>query len=121
VGSPLINEEMLVGVLDTPADPDTTQQLQSGSVLSILDGFDRQLQRTEFIRVLTEAMALHGLVGRLETLSTVVAIIESDKVDLKRLKEAVAGQRASAEQHRKALKKQMELVAQCPWDHDAKH
>lgn len=119
--SPQINEGMIVGVLDIPTEPEATAQLQSGSVLAIVDGFDRQLQRAEFIRIVTEAVALHGLVGRLESLSMILRLIEQDKLDAKRVREAVHSLTISADHHRMELKKHMELVAQCPWDDDAKH
>lgn len=121
MASPLINEGMILGILDAPPSSETAVSLQTGSLLAILDGFDRQIKREEFVNMSNEAIGLHNACARLDSLASMLRLLKEGKLDETLLNRAVTNLSKMAEKHRSALQKQMELVAQCPWDDDAKH
>lgn len=119
--SPQINEGMILGVLGVPLSVEAVAQLQTGAALSIIDGFDRQITRPNFIDTMNESLALYGAMGRLESVTTMLKMLKDNRLDAATLEKAVENLTNAAEHHRKELKDKMALVAQCPWDHDSKH
>lgn len=119
--SPLINEEMILGVLDVPVNPMTAPQLHSGAVLSAVDAFDRKLLRAPYVELVTAAFGLAGAIGRYQTLLVIEQMFKAGDMSLERIETALANTQKTTEIHRSELKRHMDLVIQCPWDGDRLH
>jgi hypothetical protein len=63
--SALINEEMMVKALSCTARADNETQLATGSLMMLLDAFDRKVTRDQFVAAATAAMTCLDNIGRL--------------------------------------------------------
>lgn len=121
--NPQFCEKVILDALDNISTPGAAQNLQAGAQLSILDAFDRGINRDAFIDILKEAMLLHTFTSRLSMVAHMKAIVDkrSAPVSTDELTEAVHEVTALCEQHRTSLIKQMDLVVQCPLEMDTQH
>lgn len=121
MANPKLNESMVLALLEAPLAEEGAAHFQTGSTLSIIDGFDRQIVREEFIELCNAAMGLYGSMGRLDTVTAMLHMLKHGKLTEENLQKAVEGLTHTADYHRKALVAKMSLVAQCPLDSDSKH
>jgi hypothetical protein len=121
--NPLFSEKVLLDALDNIATPRSAFNLQAGAQLSILDAFDRGIDREAFIDILKDAMLLHDYTSRLSLVAHLKAQCEQTGrgVGVEDFSEAVQEVTAVCESHRAKLIRHMELVVQCPCDFDTLH
>lgn len=111
---PVLNELMILNALEAKSGPASVQRLQTGALMSVIDAFDRRIQRPEFCQIVYSAMALHSHLARIHLGMAVETLIKQDLMDSKKIEEALRILTGDAESERISLYKQMELVVQCP-------
>lgn len=120
---PKFSEKVLVDALDMVSTPRSAANLQAGAQLSILDAFDRGIDRDAFIDIMKEAMLLHTYTSRLSLVAYLKACCEQSGhgVEINEFEQAVHEVTATCEQHRAALVKHVDLLVQCPIEDDTLH
>lgn len=68
---PKIHEASLVQMIDCKVGVDCTPRLQAASMMSVIDAFDRQIQRPAFLELMLAAFLLHTQMGKLYMLNEV--------------------------------------------------
>jgi hypothetical protein len=120
---PKFSEKVLLDALDNISTPRCAHNLQAGAQLSILDAFDRGIERGAFIDILKEAMMLHTYTARLSMVAHLKAVCEATGhgIDKDQFEQAMHEVTAECETHRSALIKHVELLVQCPIEDDTLH
>ena len=74
MADPLLDERSILNMLDVPASLVSAERLQTAAMLSLVDGFDRKLQREPFVRLTAAALSVHTNLGRLQFLNLLVQL-----------------------------------------------
>ena len=114
MADPVVDEQHLMGSLDVPASLAVVERLQSSSVISVIDGFDRKVTRDPFIHLTAAAFSLHTHLGRLHLIARINELFKQGKLTQERLTDAENQLIAFCEVERVTLCNQVALVAQCP-------
>ena len=114
MGDPLVDEWQLMETLNVPATLTVIERLQSGSILALVDGFDRQIKREPFINLTGAAFSLHGHLGRLHIVARINELSKQGKLTPERLNDAEIQLIDFCENERQALRGLAALVVQCP-------
>ena len=116
---------MILDCLKVPVNLEGIAPLQSASMMAVLDGFDRRIDRGFFVPLAANALALHTDMGRLHTMIAMQNIMAKPgdaEEKLKGLSEAlvqsVKGLSEHAEGKQKELTHMIGLVIQCPTAED---
>lgn len=121
--NPQFSEKVILDALDAITTVRSTMNLQAASKLSILDAFDRGIEREAFIDILQEALSLYTFTSRLSMVTHLKSICEQTGhgIEKNHFEQAVHEVTAVCEAHRGKLIKHMELVVQCPLEFDTLH
>lgn len=109
---------MILECLDVPVSGENIGALQSGSIMSIVDAFDRQIDREHFVLLCDHAMTLHSAMGRMHTLLSTQHLQQEKELSEDTITGAIKRITEHAHQKRVQLKELMKLVAQCPTAED---
>ncbi len=60
---PVLHEPTIMDTLDCTCEPDNAARLQAGALLSLVDAYDRKLEREAFVVLAGAALALIAEVG----------------------------------------------------------
>jgi hypothetical protein len=115
---PILNEQVILQMLDVPAGLVSAERLQTASMLALVNGFDRRIQREPFVRLAAAAMSTHTNLGRLQFTQLVVDLHNKQPLTAADLAKAMTEITAYCEVERLALVKQVQLVALCPTSTD---
>jgi hypothetical protein len=115
---PVLCEPAILGTLALPCSVETSPSLQLSSMLALCDMFDRKLERDSFEIVAVHVTALCGMLGRLAIAESVLRMMDKKTFDRDKMETAVKELVVFAEAERRAIVKQMELVAQVPTSED---
>jgi len=112
---------MLKALLEVPCSAETSPQLRGGASYSLLDVFDRRVERVFFVEVLNSAMLLSQKLYCLGTLGHCIDDLASGKMSTTRLNDAVKGITEQAEGHKARLNALMEQVYAMPQNSPTKN
>jgi len=118
---PVLCEPAILGTLAIPCSVETAAELQLASMLALCDMFDRKLERSSFEIVVAHVTALCGMLGRLAIAESVLRMMDQKVFDRDKIETAAKELVMYAEAERRAIVKQMELVAQVPTSEDIIH
>lgn len=120
--TPIIDERMLLKVLDCTANYEHVERLQQGALMTIIDAYDREVTRDEFITIIQAFSSLVDSVGRLALLHNVKQFVDhhgqATPADIER---AQAGVTEMAQNATKVVAEIVERLRQCPLDEDRIH
>lgn len=116
--TPKISEQMILDCLDVPVNGENIGALQSGAIMSVVDAFDRQIQREHFVMLCDHALTLHSAMGRMHTLLSTQHLQEQKELSPATITNAIQRITEHASSKRQQLKDMMKLVAQCPTGED---
>ena len=125
--SPLVDEQAILAVLSQPCDVLSAEYTRTASVMTILDAFDRRLERDEAIIIFQSAVELNERIREAEMVARVLWDVghgkyKFDPPEASASYETVLKARLEmAETARIRLLTQMTKVAQCPWADDLIH
>lgn len=105
---------MMLGVLSIAASPEMGERLRQGTLLAVLDAFDRKIQRENFIDILGTALNLDGYAARLILLDNMHQLFKDKDLTPERFAEAQEGLIKLVDDARMKLYRHMQLVAACP-------
>ena len=114
MADPVFNEQYILKMLDVPVGLASIDRLQTATMLTIVDGFDRKLKREAFVRLIANALSAHANLGRLQFIKLLMDLHTQHPVTLEQLVMASTEMVAYCETERVSLVKQFQLVAQCP-------
>ena len=115
---PVLCEPAILGSLAIPCSVETSAELQLSSMLALCDMFDRKLPRESFEIVAAHVTALNGVLGRIAIADAVMRMMDKKVFDRDKIETATKELVVFAEAERRAIFKQMELVAQVPTSED---
>ena len=115
---PVLFEPAILGSLALPCSVETSLELQLSSMLALCDMFDRKLERSSFEIVAAHVTAMCGMLGRLAIAESVLRMMDKKTFDRDKMETASKELVIYAEAERRAIVKQMELVAQVPMSDD---
>ena len=121
MATPFFNEDMIASMLDTAPSIEAGEQLRTASYITLLDAYDRKVDRNTFSEVAKQAVQLNEMMGRLESTTGIYATFKADKLTPEKLEEAMAIITGHAESCRHALVEKLALIMQCPWSDDSVH
>lgn len=87
---PLLDEVALIKSISNEISPDTQDKIRGGTVLSILDAFDRRVSRQMFLSILSNSLQLYDWLGGLETVQRIGSLHKKQKLTEEALAEATA-------------------------------
>jgi hypothetical protein len=114
MADPKINEQYLLSVLDVPCSLDVIDRLQSGALMSSVNGFDRRILRDPFMALTAAAFSLHTNLGRFHLLARIRELEKEQKLTTEKLDEANLQLQAFCETERVHLVSQVTAIAACP-------
>ena len=122
MATPLLNEAMIIETLSLPVSADTAPTLCVAAMLSILDGYDREMTRDQYGIIVDAVCKFHDLIGRIAIVNAVRHTMgTADPTVADNLAKAGAELMARAEMTRKQILSKMQLLAECPLDEDPIH
>lgn len=93
--SALIKEEMMIEALSCTARAENETKLATGSLLMLLDAFDRKVTRDQFVAAATSALTCLDNIGRLCMVTAIADYVKSSggltRVDLETAKLTATG------------------------------
>lgn len=123
--SPVLDEDVMMQALQIPGDGElgvTATRLRSGASMLLLDAFDRDVTRDQFIAALGAAATLLDAVGRHEMMTSVKAFEQTKGVVTKvDIEVALGSIRQIIEVGVDQCTKMAGLLRQCPLDEDKVH
>lgn len=118
---PILDEGGILVGLDAISSPHNAERILGAAFLVLVDAFDREIEREAFVELANRVVAIHDLLGRLQIVNSMSRRFEENTLDKKMLDQAIQGITLRAEDFRRQLMSQMELVAQCPLKGDTRH
>ena len=115
---PILDERNILGLLDTPAGLASTDRLQTGSMLALVDGFDRRIQREPFVHLTAAVLSVHTNLGRLQFLNLITDLQKQRPLTADQLAAATIEMVAYCETERLALVHKVKLISLCPTSTD---
>lgn len=110
---PILSEDMILDCLSTAIDNDGVRALSTGSMLSVVGAFDREVLREEFIPTVYSALALHTSMGQIQTLISMQRLMDKGELSVEKMSDAIQTLTTFATQHKLMLKKFVERMSQC--------
>ena len=101
-------------MLSTPCDKSGVDPLCTGSMLSVLDAFDRGIERYHFGEALATAFALAGSMARMDTVLSMQHLFKNGTLTEEKFFEAVKSLTDFATMNKIKLKEQVEQIKLCP-------
>lgn len=127
MSDPVLHEPTLQQMLDCACGVDNTSRLQAAAMMSVLDGFDRDIDREPFLRMMLAAFALHTQMAKLYMLGEVresyrVHMHDPDPATFEGLLHAThADVLKAANDIHTEVKRRTDLLVQCPTSQDQVH
>jgi hypothetical protein len=121
VADPILSELIVMASLDIPVSLQNIESLQSAALISVVDAFDRRIERESFCEIVAASLALHSYLARLNLAAAVESLLAKDVLTLKKVQDAAQSLTMDGEAARIALKRFMHLVVQCPTSADPIH
>jgi hypothetical protein len=118
---PILSERDILHRLDVPAGVASFDRLQTAAMLSIVDGFDRKIQRDPFVHLTGAALSLHANLSRLQLLDLLIEHHAKQTLTLDTLARSNTELVAYCEAARRVLVTKVELIAECSTSHDKIH
>ena len=118
---PVLHEPTIMDTLDCSCEADNAARLQAGALLSLVDAYDRKLEREAFVVLAGAALTLHTQIGKLYMMSSVVHNFHSGVLDSEMMTRAVSGITAMTQQAQTELIGLMKKVVACPTTQDKVH
>lgn len=118
---PRIDEAYIMQALDRVSSPLAFNALVTGAHLSIIDGFDRQIDRDPYNSLVEDAIALVNMGSRLHAVNAMLRMMEKGTLTREKMEEARVALTKQAEIHRTKLMGLMDKVRQCPTLYDQIH
>jgi hypothetical protein len=119
VADPILSELIVMASLDIPVSLQNIESLQSAALISVVDAFDRRIERESFCEIAAASLALHSYLARLNLAAAVESLLAKEVLTLKKVQDAAQSLTMDGEAARVALKRFMHLVIQCPTSHDS--
>lgn len=123
--SPIIDEAVMMDALKMPSEDElavTAKRLRAGASLLLLDAFDRDVTRDQFLAALGAATALMDAVGKHEMLLSVKTFEKNNPVVTKAdIEVALSSVKQLIEVGVDQCTKMAELLRQCPLTEDKVH
>jgi hypothetical protein len=119
---PLFDEQMILDCLAQPTNFDGIGPLQSAAMMTLVDCYDRKVERDFFGNVAATALALHTAMGRLHTISVLRAMVAEPQFKENPEREidgAIKSLTAHAVLRQKELGQMVHLLVQCPTGEDS--
>lgn len=120
--SPLFDEGMIIDCLAQPIGFDSIGPLQSAAMMTLIDCFDRKVEREFFGNVAATCLALHTAMGRLHTSTVLRAMAKEDQFKAnpeRELDGAIKSLLNHASMRQKELNQMVHLLVQCPTGEDS--
>jgi len=120
--SPLFDEGMILDCLAQPLDFNAIGPLQSAAMMTLIDCYDRKVEREFFGNVAATCLALHTAMGRLHTSSVLRAMAKEEQFKEnpeKELDGAIKSLLNHASMRQKELNNMVHLLVQCPTGEDS--
>jgi len=121
--TPVIDEELMLKMLaELPAAQAGTARLRTGGAMLLLDAFDRDVTRDQFLAAVGATVSLLDMLGRYEMLNNVKAHYtakgEVTRVDLE---VALADIEKQLQGYTAQCTQMAKLLRECPLDEDKVH
>ena len=121
MASPQLNEAMIAATLGAPPMQESGEPLRTAAFLTIVDAYDRKVDRDTFFETAQAACQLSEMMGRLESITGISNSFKAEKLTIDKLEDALATVTGHAEVFRMTLIRKIGLMMQMPWDDDTKH
>lgn len=118
---PVLHEPTIMEALDCLPVAENTSRLQAAAMLSLLDAYDRNLTRENFVTLASAALALHTQMGKLYMIDSVRENDRAGVLDAEMLDTAVKGVRVMAIDAHAEVFGLMRRVVACPTSQDKVH
>ncbi len=108
-----MDERALITSLSSEVALETLNDIRSGTILSIIDAYDRRVPRAVFLDIVTHSLPLYDWIGSLEMVNRIAALYTRQKVSEPALAEAAAEFSNRADSARRHLLGRMKAVVAC--------
>lgn len=121
--TPILDEQAIIGTLSVGVNPESANEyLRTASMLSIVDAYDRKIDRGAFTQITNRAASLVGHLRELEILCRLRIDLRNGthprEVLLQVVEDLVKRKMEIAEDFRIGLHRDMKLVSECAWEKD---
>ena len=111
---PLLDENQMLKMLKTAISRQTANEVQAGAVLSVVDAYDRGVDRQTFLRILNEAVMLYDYLGCLSTVGRIQDIFAHNELTSDKITEGINAFATSSTVARDKLLEVVQLITEMP-------
>lgn len=112
--TPILRQDILTHALAPAVAPEVAESLRTASMLTVLNAFDRKVERDFFIKVLANSLSLNETIRRLEVGWQIKGILGKPELNMQNVDNAIEFLHKKAEAHRKMVADCMDGMAQMP-------
>lgn len=121
MAAPILDEDEIIRYLKSPCNVEMINIIQSGAVQALMDMYDRETTRDEFLRMAAPCIALHSQCAKLWLLNNIHEVFKGGDLTDDRFVQAKEGLSDLIRKQTETVIESVKRLQLCPSDQDVVH